>query len=70
MDKHPDMTGMDEDPTVAGGMPRCIVLAGGLAAGAAAVAQAQAQAQTVQTEALPRTLNGHPVPEPPPDKSA
>jgi hypothetical protein len=68
MDKHPDMTGMDEDPTVAGGMPRRIVLAGGLAAGAAAVAQAQAL--TVQTEALPRTLNGHPVPEPPPDKSA
>jgi NAD(P)-dependent dehydrogenase (short-subunit alcohol dehydrogenase family) len=63
-----DTIAPDDAASQDGAIRRRLVLAGGLAASAALAGQADAQ--TVQTQDLPRTLNGNKVPEPSPEKSA
>ncbi len=59
------------DPDRADHVRRAMIIGGGIAAaGAALPSVAGAAALATQTQTAPRELNGDPVPEPPPEKSA
>ena len=66
-EQDPPVSGQDDyDP-----IRRSLVVGGGLAAGVAFIGAAAAQPRTdIQTDTDPAVLDGQPVPEPPPEKSA